>query len=157
MQCSCWLLKAAMLSCWQPTRPIFFQLSLKASYCIRAQERRACPHCVLMVSVRGVIWGNWPLLIMYFVPGLRAPVDPSSEEQCMWLPLGNGIETSAWWQSEEVLFAESPQLDPMTVIHQELVINPVSHSIAAWHLHFLYLSAEREPNHYPQWLLPSSP
>lgn len=83
MQCCCWLLKASMLSCWQPTRPVFFQLSRKA-YCIRAQERHACLICVLVVSVRWVMWGNWPLLITYFVPDLRAPVDPSSGEQCMW-------------------------------------------------------------------------
>lgn len=81
-QCCCWLLKASMLSCWQSTRLIFFQLSLKAYY-IRAQERCACPSCVLMVSVTQVMWGNWPLLIMHSMPHLRAPVDPSSGERCM--------------------------------------------------------------------------
>lgn len=50
-----------------------------------------------------------------------------------------------------------PTVGPMIVIYQELVMNPGSHSIAAWHLHFLYLSAQREPNHYPQQLLPYSP
>lgn len=83
MQCCCWLLKASMLSCWQPTRPVFFQLSREA-YCIRAQERHACLICVLVVSVRWVMWGNWPLLITYFVPDLRAPVHPSSGGRCMW-------------------------------------------------------------------------
>lgn len=141
-----------MLSCWQPTRPVFFQLSRKA-YCIRAQERHACLICVLVVSVRWVMWGNWPLLITYFVPDLRAPVHPSSGGRCVW---AMGLKPQPDTERRDTV-CWVPTVGPMTVIHQELVMNPVSHSITAWHVHFLHLSAQGQPNHYPQRLLPSSP
>jgi len=57
------------------------------------------------------MWSNRPLLITYYVPDWKALADPSSGEWCVWLPLGETIETSAWWQAEEVVFAGCLQLD----------------------------------------------
>lgn len=74
---------------------------------------------------------------MYHVPDLRAPADPSSGGQCVPLQLGDVVETSALVTVRRGTVCWLPTVGPVTLIHQELIMNPASHTATFWHFGFL--------------------